>query len=200
MENIKDTKEPNIREVIQRVVQANKQGLTPEELKLQEEAMIKIFEEGMMPAEALGFSEDFLEYVYKFAYSLYQQNKIEEAKQLYIWLKAMVPFHEKYTIALTHCLIQQKQWAAAVSYLMELAYLNPNNPLPFEKMCECLIEAGDFAGALTAIDKAIQRAGDLPEYAKEKEKWIMNYEYILSQLNIDPALVEKVRAERKKKE
>lgn len=183
------------RELIKKVVHANRGNLTPEELKMQEEAMLEIFDEGVIPAEALGFSDEFLEYVYMYAYSLYQQNKIEEACQLYTWLKTMMP-DERYTIALSICYIQQKKWLAAVAALMELAYLNPEDPYPFEKMSECLTEAEDLPGALVAIEKAIQRAGDKSEFATEKEKWRMRYEHILSRLNIDPAIIEKVRAER----
>lgn len=189
----------NIREVIKKTIGENQAGLTPEELKMQEDLMIKIFDEGMFPAEAMGLSGDFLEYVYKYAYNLYQQNKIEEASQLYRWLKAMNPLNQKYSIALTQCFIQQKNWLAAVALLMQLAYLNPEDPIPFEKMSECLTEAGDLAGALVAIDKAIERAGNKKEYATEKEKWLMSYEFLLFQLNIDPAIVEKVRAERQNK-
>lgn len=193
-----ETKNENIdkRELIKKIVNKNKQGLTSEELQLQEDAMIKIFEEGLLPGEALGFSEEFLEYVYKYAYGLYQQNKIEEASQLYRWLKTMDPTNTSYTTALTICFIQQKKWGAAVTYLMELAYLNPEDPYPFEKMSECLIKAEDLPEALIAIEKAIQRAGDKKEYATDKAKWVMSYEHILSQLNIDPAIIAKVRAER----
>lgn len=195
MENA-DNEEFNISEIIKKTVYANKLNLTPEQLEKQEEVMKKIFEEGMLPGQALGFSEKFLEYVYKYAYSFYQQNKIEEAGQLCRWLKTMSPYNSKFTIALIHCLIQQKNWLGATSYLMELAYLNPKDPEPFEKMCDCLLELDDLPGALVAINKAIDRAGDKSEYTKEKEKWRMKYDSILSQLNIDPAIIEKVRAQR----
>lgn len=186
-------------EIIKRVVRENKAGLSPEELKRHEDVMIKIFEKGMLPAEAMGFSQDFLEYVYTFAYTLFQQNKIEEASQLYRWLKKMVPLNQKYIIALAHCFIQQKNWIGAVENLMELAYMNLEDPYPFAKICDCLIESGDLAGALIAIDKAIIRAGDKQEYATEKERWSMSYEYLLSQLEIDPEIIEKVRAKREEK-
>lgn len=189
----------NIRDLIKKVVNKNKQNLTPEEVKMQEEAMINIFEKGMIPGEALGFDEDFLEYVYKYAYTLYQRNKIEEASQLFRWLKVMVPFYPKYNIALMHCFILQKKWIGAVACLMELAYQDLEDPYPFEKMSECLIEAGDFGGALIAMEKAIQRAGDKKEFAQKKERWLMNYEYILSQIDIDPETLAKIRAKRKEK-
>jgi tetratricopeptide (TPR) repeat protein len=186
----------NMREVIQKAVKNNSTGLTDKEVKLQEEAMIKIFEEGIFPADALGFNQEFLEYVYKFAYALYQQNKVEEASQLYRWLHIMEPVNPKYMVALTHCLIQQKDWLTAVFYLTELSYFNPKDPMPFVKMSECLQEANDLPGAFIAIDQAIKNAGDKKEYAEEKEKWLMNYDYILSQVDIDPAAKEKMRTER----
>lgn len=187
----------NFNEIIKKVVSANKVGLTAEQLQQQEEAMKKIFEEGMPPGQALGFSKDFLEYVYKFAYSLYQQNKIEEASQLYRWLKAMDPFNTKFIVAIMNCYVLQKKWLPAVAELMELAYINPEDPLPFEKMCDCLLEVDDLTEALVAIEKAIERAGDKVEFEQEKEKWRMKYNYILNQLNIDPAIIEKIRAESK---
>ena len=82
---------------------------------------------------------------------------------------------------------------------MELAYLDLEDPMPFAKMSECLIEAGRFAEALIVTEKAIERAGDNEEYATDKEKWLMTYDYLLSLMNVDPALVEKIRAERKSK-
>ena len=101
----------NMREIIKNVVNENKVGLTPEELKREEEAMIKIFEMGFFPAEALGFSQEFLDYVYKYAYVLYQQNKIEEASQLYRWLKLMDPSDLIYTIALNSMLYSTEKLA-----------------------------------------------------------------------------------------
>ncbi|QLH36286.1 MAG: hypothetical protein HWD61_09225 [Parachlamydiaceae bacterium] len=180
-----------------KVISQNAAGLTPEELKRHEKAMIDIFEKGILPAEALGFSEEFLNHVYRYAYNLYQQNKIEEASQLFRWLKAMVPAYPKFTIALIQCFIQQKNWLAAVANLMELAYQDLEDPMPFVKMSECLMEAEDYGGALITMEKAIERAGNKQQYAQEKERWIMNYDYILSKLNIDPAIVQKVREERK---
>ncbi len=189
----------NKREMIKKIVSKNKAGLTPEQLEREEKAMIDIFEKGMLPAQALGFSQEFLDYVYQFAYSLYQKNQIEEASQLYRWLKRMMPIDQKYTIALIQCLIQQKKWLGAISCLMELAYFNLDDPMPFKKMSDCLSELGDLPGALVAIDKAITRAEDKKEYAKEKEKWILTYEHILSQLKIDPAIIERINAEYDKK-
>lgn len=186
----------DVRKVIQEAVRKNQENLTPEESQKLEQVMIDIFENGLFPGEALGFNQDFLDYVYKFAYGLYQKNQIEEASQLYRWLKRMSPLEQKYTVALAHCFIMQKNWLPAVALLMELAYLNPEDPLPFEKMCDCLIEAHDLPGALVAIDKAIERAGDKKEYSTDKEKWLMTFDYIVSQLDIDPAIVEKAKEER----
>ncbi len=188
----------DIRETIKAVVKKNKGDLTPQEIEMQEDALIKIFEQGMLPVEAQGFNDDFLEDVYAFAYTLYQQNKIEEASQLYRWLNRMIPVNEKYIAALIHCFILQKKWAGAVSYLMRLAYLNPEDPLPFVKMSECLIEANDFPEALIVLDKAIQRAEGKPEYAKEIEKWRLDLQYIISHSHIDPAIIDKFRSQKRK--
>lgn len=182
-------------ELIKKLVKENSQGLTEEELKREEEAMLKIFFEGSFPADALGFSKEFLDEVYHYAYNLFQQNKIEEASQLFRWLKKMVPVEPIYTIALIHCLTLQKKWLGAISYLLELAYLDVEDPVPFEKISECLIELGDLSGALITIDKAIERAGDKKEFAEAKGKWQLRYDNILSQLNIDPAIIAKVNAE-----
>nr|NGY95993.1 hypothetical protein [Neochlamydia sp. AcF84] len=194
-EDTQDFKQEEFRKAIKKTVHAHKGKLSEEEVKLQEQALIDIFENGMLPAQALGFDANFMDYVYKFAYTLYQKNEIEEASQLYRWLKVMVPIDQKYTIALTHCYIQQKNWLAAVAMLMELGVLNSEDPLPFEKMCDCLIEAKDYASALMAIEQAIKRAADKQEYMLDKEKWLMTYDYLLSQLEIDPAIIEKVKAE-----
>lgn len=193
--DLKAADSDEIKKIIQTIVNKNRGDLTDEELIQQEEAMIKIFDQGLLPGEALGFSEEFLEVVYGFAYSLYQKNKIEEASQLYRWLKTMVPVNPRYTTALMHCYIQQKKWLPAVALLMEVAYFNPEDPYPFEKMSDCLIEAEHYGFALTAIEKAIERAGDKPEYAADKERWLLTFDYIINLMEIDPALVEKIKNE-----
>lgn len=195
-----DKEEINIRELIKEIVAQNKAGLTPQQLAKEEKVLRDIYEKGELPAKALGFNEEFLDYVYRFAYILYQKNQIEEASQLYRWLKFMMPFEQKYTIALIQCFIQQKKWLTAISYLLELAYFNMEDPWPFKKISDCLVEMGDLPGALVTIDKAITRAGNKQEYAQEKEKWILSYEHILSQLHIDPAIIAKVNAEYEKKD
>jgi len=199
MNNDNKPKVPNIREIIKQAVNAHKEGLTPEEIDMQEKAMIDIFENGLLPGEALGFNREFTEYVYKYAYILYQKNKIIEAAQLFRWLITMVPTELKYKYAFIHCLIQQKHWQGAVEQLLLLGEINRKDPYPYEKICDCLIEANDFPGALLAIEQAIIRAGDNATFAQDKEKWVMTYDYVLSQLNIDPSIIEKVRAEKKAK-
>lgn len=187
------------RETIRDTLSKSK-NLSPEEMKMQEDALVKIFEEGLMPGEALGFSQNFLDRVYKFAYSLYQRRKIEEATELFKWLKSMDPNEEKYVIALMHCFMLQKKWIGAVTMQVELAYRHPENPYPYVTMCECLLEANDISGAMVAIRSAIIRAGDKPEYAKDKEKWQMTYEFILAQLNVDPEVAKKIGEEEESKE
>lgn len=173
---------PNIKEQIQETLKKNK-NIPPEEYELHEAALTNIFENGMTPREALGFNQEFLNKVYSFAYTLYQTRKTEEAAELFKWLRAMDPNEEKYTIALMHCFIDQKKWIGATTLQLELAFQNPDDPYPFAKMCDCLLEAGDLSGAMIAVHAAVLRAGDNPKLAQDKEKWQLTYDYIATQLN-----------------
>ena len=179
-------------EKIKKIVTDNSSNLSTEEKEKLEEILNKIINDGFFPAEAVGLDQSYLDNVYSFAYALYQKNQFEEARQLFDWLKMMSPFNFDYSSAAVHCFIQQKKWTLAVNALMEMAVLLPENPYPYAKMADCLIELGDFGGALIATEQAINRSENNPKLVEEREKWKLQFEYLIDQLEIDPSTVEGV--------
>jgi tetratricopeptide (TPR) repeat protein len=190
-----DNTTTSLQDKIKEMVEMDKGNFTPEELKMQEEALKEIYVNGKTPAKACGIDNDYLTLAYRYGYSLYQKNKFREAWQVFEWLKIMNPCQIEYRTANLHCLLQLKNWTLAINELMMLAFLNGEDPYPFAKMAECLIELNDLASALIIIEMAIDRAGDKKEYAADKAKWKMQYEFLLTQLEVDPAIIEEVRQE-----
>lgn len=50
-------------------------------------ALTKVFEEGMFPQDALGFSDEFMEVMYAATYKLFQEEKFDEAANCYEFLR-----------------------------------------------------------------------------------------------------------------
>lgn len=185
----------NVKESIKEVVEKNRGDLTDEEVQKQIEVFEKVFIEGETPAEAMNLSSDYLNQVYAYGYALYQKRKITEARALFYWLNKMNFSQPKFILALIECDLQLKDWQSAINYLMQIAFIYPEDPAPYEKICDCLMELNDLPGALVMLEKAIARGKKDPQHSKSVEKWKMQYEYILDQLDIDPKLIEEARAE-----
>lgn len=151
----------------------------------------KMLKQGMVPKDALGINESYLENVYAQAYRLYNTGKYTEATHLFrilIMLNAMEP---KYMLGLAACFHMLKEYGNAIQTYTMCAALDPHNPIPHYHTSDCFIQMKDYLSAMISLELAIKLAGDKPDYAKLKERAQLSLESLKKQLSSTPEGAEK---------
>ena len=151
----------------------------------------KMLKQGVLPKDAMGVSDSYLENVYAQAYRLYNTGKYVEATHLFrilIMLNAMEP---KYMLGLAACFHMLKEYHNAIQTYTMCTALDPQNPVPHYHTSDCFIQMKDYLSAMVCLELAIDRAGDKPEYSKMKERAQLSLESLKKQLNSTPEGAEK---------
>ena len=146
----------------------------------------KMLKQGMLPKDALGVSESYLENVYAQAYRLYNTGKYGEAIHLFrilIMLNAMEP---KYMLGLAACFHMLKEYTNAIQTYTMCTALDSQSPIPHYHTSDCYIQMKDYLSAMICLELAIDRAGDKPEYSKMKERAQLSLESLKNQLSASP--------------
>jgi type III secretion system low calcium response chaperone LcrH/SycD len=151
----------------------------------------KMLKQGVLPKDALGVSNSYLENVYAQAYRLYNTGKYAEAIHLFrilIMLNAMEP---KYMLGLAACFHMLKEYNNAIQTYTMCSALDPQTPIPHYHTSDCFIQMKDYLSAMVCLELTIDRAKDKPEYAKMKERAQMSLKSLKQQLNSTPEGAEK---------
>lgn len=141
-----------------------------------------MLETGVVPKEALGFSDEKVEAIYGQAYRLYNSGKYEEASQIFRLLMVLDSTDSKYMLGLAACLHMMKQYKNAVKVYTIAAILDGNNPIPHFHLSDCFIQMNDQVSAIMALEMAIKRAGDKQEYQILKDRALLTIESLKKEL------------------
>lgn len=142
----------------------------------------KILQKGMIPKDALGLSDAVVEGIYAQAYRLYNTGKYVEASHLFRMLIMLNVSEAKYLLGLAACFHMLKEYQNAVQTYTMCAMLDPENPIPHYHASDCYVQMKDPLSAIIALDLAVKRAGEKPEYAKIKERALLSIESLKTQL------------------
>lgn len=126
-----------LREQIAKRMEKLKGTLSPKEIHMQEEALVKIIEEGQPIYQALGVSEEALEFMYSYAYNLYNGGKYKEARQTFFMLDFLNPTDVKYSYSIAACCHMNKEYYEAIGMYMKCSLADPNNPVYFWHIADC---------------------------------------------------------------
>lgn len=159
-----------MRELIKLVVNENMADATKDKKKEQAKLLSKVFEKGMSPREALGMTDAQFAELYSYAYYLFGQKKYNESKELFKFLSTLDPKNTDFFISIGVCYHQLKDYEGALTFYLMANGLNAEDPLPSFYAYDCYmnLKLALFAG-LSLCD-AIGRCGDLPKYAKLKQR------------------------------
>lgn len=133
-------------------------------------ALTTIFETGIPPQQALGFSDEFIEMLYAYAYKLFQSGKFEQASTAYKYLMVLCPFDVRHPMALAATYYKMKKYDFALSNYIVATFLAPQSPMPFYHGADCLMKMDDPARAAYMLGIVLEKAGDNPEYAALKQR------------------------------
>lgn len=144
--------------------------LTPEEKKLCKEALIKVYEKGEKPKDAMGFSDEFIEYVYSFGYNLYNHGDYSKAKDIFTLLTIFVPGESRFNLALAATHHQRKEYGLAVDKYFLSALQDTSTPWPFYYMYDCYYKTGNYGDAEISLMQAIFRCKEDPALSAVKQR------------------------------
>jgi type III secretion system low calcium response chaperone LcrH/SycD len=133
--------------------------------------------------DALGLTDAMIEGIYGQAYRLYNTGKYTDANQLFRLLIMINPTESKYVMGLAACFHMQKQYKSAADTYAIVNVIDPNNPIPFYHASDCYLQMGDPVSALIALEMAVKRAGERPEYKTLKDRAIMTMEGLKKEVN-----------------
>lgn len=128
---------------------------------------------GHMPKDILNLSEREVEGFYAHAYNLYQTGRYKDAIQIFRLLIMLNAYESKYALGLAACLHMMKEYKGAIESYTLCCILDPENPIPYYHMSDCFLEIKDPFSAIVALDMAIKRAGDKPEFQMLKDRSTM---------------------------
>lgn len=160
----------SLREMIKSTVKKMGPQFSKEQKKEHAKLLLKIFEQGMSPREAMGIADQEIAQIYSYAYHLFSSGKYPEAKELFKMLLTLEPTHAGFATALGVCHHRLKEYEMALECYMLSAALNGSDPVPLFYAYDCCSNLKDPIPAGIMLCNVISRAGDQPLYAKIKER------------------------------
>lgn len=145
--------------------------LSQDEKKELAKVMVKVFEKGASPHQAMGISENEMSIIYSYAYQLFNAGKFADARELFKVLYILNPKEDGLATALGVCFHKLKDYENALTYYMIAAGLDRFNPVPFFYAYDCYINMNEKYGAKLMLCNVIDRArDDINKYEKIGEK------------------------------
>ncbi len=148
---------------------ATSQGLSESEAHLS-----KILSEALQGKTSLGIElglgAEELEALYVVGYNLYSAGKYADAMRMFSVLCLLAPTEYRYIFGAASCFQMVGEFLMASIYFQLAGGLNLDDPAPMMHTAECLLSLKDKDGARFALEQAISRAGDQPQYGAFKQK------------------------------
>lgn len=141
-----------------------------------EAALNKTTRKGTSPKDALGLTDAMVEGVYGQAYRLYNTGKYKEAVQIFRLLIMINSTEPKYAMGLGASFHMQKDYKLAADAYSLVGILDPESPISFYHASDCYLQMGDPISALVALEMAIKRAGEKPEFRTLKDRAMLTAE------------------------
>ncbi len=132
--------------------------------------MQQVVDFGVQPQEVIGLNDAMVEGIYGQAYRLYNTGKYKDAIQLFRLLITLNPTEAKYSMGIAACFHMLKEYENAIGAYTLCGAIDPDNPIPYYHVSDCYIKMEDKRSALIALEFALNRVGDKPEYATIKDR------------------------------
>lgn len=129
--------------------------------------LVKIFEKGMSPKEAMKISDEEIAQIYSFAYNQFSLGKFEDARELFKMLMTL-DLNADFATALGVCHHRLKDYEYATNCYMLASFLDPKNPVPLFYAYDCYINLNDEFSAGVMLCNVITKAGEEAIYENIK--------------------------------
>jgi len=149
----------------------NKLGpdVSKEEKKEHAKLMVKIFEKGMSPKEAMQITDEEVAQIYSFAYSKFSAGQYADSRELFKMLLTLEPLNPDFATALGICHHRLKNYDYAINCYMLGGILDMKSPVCFFYLYDCYVNTNDMVAAGVMLCNVIARCGDQPIYASVKK-------------------------------
>lgn len=151
-------------------------GVNDESAESLKAAMDKATRKGTSPKDALGLTDAMVEGVYGQAYRLYNTGKYKDAIKIFRLLLMINSTEPKYAMGLAACFHMLKDYKIAADTYSIVGVIDPESPISFYHASDCFLQMGDSVSALVALEMAIKRAGEKPEFRTLKDRAVLTAE------------------------
>ncbi len=141
-----------------------------------------MFQNGMMPKNALGISDQQAEQLYTQAYQLFNSGNYRAAMHLFDVLILLDVTQPKYMFGLAACRHMLGDFEDAADTYMGCAMLDPENPVPFFHASDCWMQLNEPHSALVCLRMTVRRSGDNESYATIKDRALLTIQALEKQL------------------
>lgn len=159
-----------IRKLIKSVVSKMGPKYTAEEKKEHAKLLLKIFERGLEPYEAMKLTEQDMAQIYLFSYRLFNTGKYAEACEVFKMLTTLAPLEPGFITSLGVCYHKMKEYEKAIRCYITGAFLDTEDPTALFYAYDCYINLQDKVCAGIMLSNALTRCGENPKYAKLKQR------------------------------
>lgn len=159
-----------IRELVKSSVEEVSKNTSQADKAKSEELLIKVLEQNMLPKDAMGLDDAFLEKIYADGYNFFKAGQYEKAMGIYRILMLLNPLDARHPMALASCYHRLKNYYEAMLYYGLSNELDEKNPLPLYHASDCMIKLGNKKEALILLKAMLQKMGNNPKYVILKER------------------------------
>lgn len=181
--------EKEIKRMVQEI-KKDRPDFTDADLAEQERVLKEVIFNLKTPAEAMGFSPQFIEALYAIGYQGFKSGDYDTAYPIFKFLSQMDPNKARYFSGMASIHFAKKEWDQAQYYFIASAFIDEIDPMPYFYAAECSIEKKDLLEALFYYRGVISRSKDAPQYAPLVQRAKMSIANIESIIPMEPRRVD----------
>lgn len=129
-----------------------------------------ILEEGYVPQDFCGITDEQLEATYYYGYNLFNDGHFKQAESVFHRLCYLNHYQGRFWLGLGGSLQKQKKYAKAIEAYSVAALIDVENPLPALHAAECYNGLKMTQKTREAARAAMHWAGEKPEFDKYKKR------------------------------
>ncbi len=141
----------------------------PKHLFKNNQELFQLIKEGRTFQEIFGYSDQELEGMFHKANDLFQQQKYEEAMSAFLYLTTLNPNISTYWLGLGMSEQLLEEYSSALIAYQLAAIIDEKNPIPLYHSAHCHRQLWDFERAIEALEGAMTRCANSPEYSTLQE-------------------------------
>lgn len=155
--SINDFSNKALSAILEKLSNEISRNVTDEVKGMREMIARRVFEEGMPPSKAMGFSDDMIESLYSIGYRYYNGGNYKGAIKVFTGLLMMNSSDPRFSMGLAACLQKLKKYEDALEAYYITAMLDPLNPLPIFYMYHCYLLLDEWLGQYLMLGNVIER-------------------------------------------